>query len=108
MSARHSPACAVVGSGNVAVLGGFDADDKPVGMDACLTFNISRSDAPGSILALLNVGACCAQRNSGPLTSVMCAPAEWFGNKQACLAACYRAEYASTRPAKHASFICHW
>ena len=56
MSARHSPACAVLEGANVAVLGGFGADGKPVGMDVCLTFNITRSDAPGSITAPLNLG----------------------------------------------------
>ncbi len=55
MSARHSPACAVLDSGRVAILGGFGADDRPVGMDVCLTLNISRCGATGSITRPLNV-----------------------------------------------------
>ncbi|BDA45953.1 probable f-box only protein 42 at C-terminar half [Coccomyxa sp. Obi] len=44
MSARHSPACALLDSGHLAVMGGFDAMDQPIGMEACLTFNITRCD----------------------------------------------------------------
>ncbi len=60
MSARHTPACAVLESGALAVLGGFSACNKPLAMDVCLTFNISRSGAQASILAPLNAGALCA------------------------------------------------
>ncbi len=42
MSARHSPACAVLDSGHLVVLGGFNAVNQPVGIEACLTFSITR------------------------------------------------------------------
>lgn len=44
MSVRHSPACAVLDSGHLVVLGGFNAHDEPIGMEACLTFTITRCD----------------------------------------------------------------
>ncbi len=42
MSARHSPACAVLEKNTLAVFGGLNAADKPVGTEACLTFDIAQ------------------------------------------------------------------
>lgn len=56
MSARSNPACAILSSGRLAVIGGDRGPSTYFRMDTCLTFTIRHSCAPAKISGCLASG----------------------------------------------------